>query len=401
MNLDFYKKTHNARYYSSIQDIPKDVLSSLGCTDNVYLDPRYLVALEKHHRNIQFYYIVLFNDFDEAIAFSTIQIVDYNIKNVQNDDLFSLEKVTYLFEKLQLISSKKPLKILVSGNTFVSGERGIYIKNKVNKQAVIKELAKSVVHFVNANSYLKKEVKAYMLKDFVEESLSITNELLEESYYSFNVDPNMVMTIDEDWLCFSDYLGDMKTKFRVKAKKAMSLSLPLETVIITNDNLEDYLLDMTELYENVSLKADFNLGKFNLECFKTLKANLGEGYIIKGYLLDNKLVGFLSAMVNDNSLDAHFVGINYRLNKTYAIYQRMLYDYVIIAIEQKLSFINFGRTASEIKSSIGAVPQELTIYLRHKKSLPNKLFRLFLNKIEPTPFRQNFPFKNKSLVKKA
>lgn len=71
----------------------------------------------------------------------------------------------------------------------------------------------------------------------------------------------------------------------------------------------------------------------------------------------------------------------------------MLYDYIKIAIENNLTTLNFGRTASEIKSSVGAIPQDLTMYLRHKKSITNKLVKLLLTKVQPTPFRQNFPFK--------
>ena len=67
-------------------------------------------------------------------------------------------------------------------------------------------------------------------------------------------------------------------------------------------------------------------------------------------------------MICQNNLDAHFVGINYEYNREYAVYQRMLYDYIQIAIENRLQQINFGRTASEIKSSVGAEPQNLTIY---------------------------------------
>ena len=398
--MNFCKSTSNAHYYSSVEDIPIEIWEDLGCTDNLYLSPKYLSAIANHHQQIQFYYIILFDREKKPVAFSTIQIVEFDIKSVQNDALFSLEKITYLFEKLHIISSKKPIKILTSGNTFVSGEHGIFIKSTENKQTVIKELAKSVVNFVNTDPKLKKEVKAYMLKDFIKESLIITNELHEESYYSFNVDPNMVMAIDKDWLSFSDYLAAMKTKFRVKAKKAMERSCTLETVVITKENLEEHIPKMTSLYHNVSSKADFNLGKFNLESFKSLKNNLGDDYIINAYFLDNNLVGFLSAMINKNSLDAHFVGIDYEYNREYAVYQRMLYDYVTIGIDKKLDFINFGRTASEIKSSIGAIPQDLTIYLRHKKSIPNKLFCLFLNKIEPTSFSQKFPFKAKDFVKK-
>ena len=71
----------------------------------------------------------------------------------------------------------------------------------------------------------------------------------------------------------------------------------------------------------------------------------------------------------------------------------MLYEYIEIAIKNKLETLNFGRTASEIKSSVGAIPQDLTMYLRHKKSITNKIVKLFLQRVQPTPFHQNFPFK--------
>ena len=103
----------------------------------------------------------------------------------------------------------------------------------------------------------------------------------------------------------------------------------------------------------------------------------------------------MSGVINNDSLDAHFVGIDYNLNREFAIYQRMLYDYIKVAIDNNLKTLNFGRTASEIKSSVGAEPQDLTIYLRHKKSITNKIIKLFLRRVEPTPFRQNLPFKNK------
>ena len=60
---------------------------------------------------------------------------------------------------------------------------------------------------------------------------------------------------------------------------------------------------------------------------------------------------------------------------------------------KKLHTINFGRTASEIKSSVGAVPEDLTIYLRHKKGITNKFLRLLLQRIQPSTFQQKFPFK--------
>lgn len=399
--MNICKKTHNARYFDSVEEIPEEIWLGLNCTTNVYFNPKYLLAIAKNHPKIQFSYIVLFNEDKKPIAFSTIQIIDFHIKSVQNEDFFSLDRMKRFLHHLRIIPLEKTFKILTCGNTFVSGEHGIFIKNSENKQAVIQELAKSVVDFVKENSKLNKLIKAYMLKDFEKESLSMADELHESNYYSFNIEPNMHMHIDKDWQDFNDYLAAMKTKFRVKAKKAMKLSLPLETIIITEANIDAYLEPMTTLYKNVTSKAGFNLGTFNLATYKELKNKLGEDYIVLVYTLNSKVVGFLSCMVNQNMLDAHFVGIDYECNRTYAIYQRILYDYVKIAIQRKLVAINFGRTASEIKSSVGAIPQDLTIFVRHKKSIPNKFLSLFLNKIQPTPFNQKHPFKAKSFVEKT
>ena len=232
-----------------------------------------------------------------------------------------------------------------------------------------------------------------MMKDFMAESLPITNELISLGYYSFNVEPNMKLKIDKNWQNFDQYLAALKTKFRVKAKKAMELSSSLSVEDVDSKNIDNQLQKMTELYQRVASKAEFNLGEFKLATYRDLKENLGNNYILKTYWLQDKMVGFLSGMIRGHELDAHFVGIDYTLNKSHAIYQRMLYDYIDIAIKQKLSTLNFGRTASEIKSSVGAIPQHLTVYIRHKKSIRNKFLKLFLLKIRPTKFNQKFPFK--------
>ncbi len=390
----------NARYFSSINKIPDEIYKELQCLDNLYFNPKYLEALEKSNTQIQFFYIVLLDDAKKAIGFSTIQIIDFYLDSVQNEMQSIVEWVKCMGRKLKVLSSEKPFKILTCGNTFVTGEHGIFIHPNQNKKDVLQQFVKALLHFVNQNTSLKNDIDAFMIKDFIKESLVITDDLHNEGYYSFKVEPNMVLELDKDWVLFEDYLASMRTKFRVKAKKALKQSNALKVKDISENNIENLLPEMTKLYKKVSSSASFNLGDFNLNTYKVLKENLGDNYILKGYWLETKLVGFLSGIVNQNSLDAHFVGIDYSLNRQHAIYQRMLYDYVSMAITKKLTILNFGRTASEIKSSVGAVPQEMTIYLRHKKTIPNKILSLFLNKIKPTEFKQKHPFKDKTLIEK-
>lgn len=389
--MTFCKSTNNALFFSSVDDISAEIWQALNCKNNAYFHRNFLKSIECNHPEIKFSYIILVDENNTPKALASIQIVDFYLDAIRNDLELLVRKVKNIARKLHIIPNKKPLQLLICGNTFVSGEHGVFIQDNKDKKVIIKELAKAILHFVKADKKLK--IDAFLLKDFTNESLFITDELKDYNYHPFSVEPNMVLNLDEKWKNLDDYLAALKTKFRVKAKKAIQLSSKIKTENITSENIENQLPKMTELYQKVATKATFNLGHFNLETYKDFKERLGENYILKTYWIDDKIVGFMSGIINNNSLDAHFVGIDYKLNRTYAIYQKMLYDYIEIAIDKNIKIINFGRTASEIKSSVGAEPQDLTMYLRHKKSITNKILKLFLQRVQPTPFRQNFPFK--------
>ena len=390
--LSCSKHSLNVQYFYNINEIPNDIWKQLDCENNLYFNSKYLEALQLNNSSIKFAYIVLFNENDSPVALATIQIVDFYLDSVQNNMQSVVEWMKCMGRKLGLIPPENVFKILTCGNTFVSGEHGFFIKDNQDKNRIIQSIAKAVVDFENLST--KNTADVFMFKDFENKS-QFTTTLYNEGYNSFNVDPNMVLHLDNNWNNLDDYLAALKTKFRVKARKAFKLSAMLKIEDVTAGRLSELFPEMTSLYKTVSAKASFNLVDFNLETYKTLKENLGDDYFLKVYWLENKLVGFLSGVFNQESLDAHFVGIDYTNNKEYAIYQRMLYDYISLGIAKKVKTINFGRTASEIKSSVGAVPKDLTIYLRHKKTIPNRILSLFLKRIQPSEFTQRHPFKLK------
>jgi len=390
--LDLNHKFSQISVFNKVSEIPTIIWKELDCSSNLYFSSKYLEAIEKHNSHLSFFYIVLKNKDEKAIAFANIQIINFHLETIEKDTSNLFKKITSIGRRLTIIPKEKPLKIINCGNSFVSGEHGIFIKKGENKRLILRKISKGILHHTE-NSNQKNPIDIFMMKDFRTESLPITKELISMGYYSFNIEPNLILKINPKWLNFEDYLTALKTKFRVKAKKAMKLSNDLVTKEISVLNFDEHLLKMTELYKKVVTKAAFNLGEFNLQTYKSLKAKLGHSYILKSYWIDDKMVGFMSGMINKNHLDAHFVGIDYELNKQYAIYQRMLYDYIKTAIDNKIEVLNFGRTASEIKSSVGAEPQDLTVYIRHKKSIRNKFLKLFLLKIQPSEFNQKFPFK--------
>ena len=390
--LNYQTKNYKHSFFSKIDAISTEIWEDLACENNRYFHRDFLKSIEKNHSEIQCYYQILFDKNNKACAFFSFQIIDFEINSIKNNFELFIKKIQKIANKIPFFPSSRPLKILIVGNTFVSGEHGFFIKENLDKRVVLKEFSKAILQFTNTQNQLK--IDAILCKDFNNKSLSNTSIFEEFQFKRFSVEPNMVMEIHPNWKNFNDYLAALKTKFRVKAKKALQQSSDLKTVQITSENCEEQLIKMMDLYQKVSYNAGFNLANFNVATYKDLKRAFGENYVLQSYWIAEKMVGFLSGMITNNSLDAHFVGIDYSMNKQHAIYQRMLYDYIKIAIDKNLKIVNFGRTASEIKSSVGAIPKDLTIYFRHKKRITNRILHLFLQRVQPTAFQQKYPFKN-------
>ena len=276
------------------------------------------------------------------------------------------------------------------GNVFLSGEYGTFLRKGEDKIETFSAIAEAV----RSLSKSTKRLHAIFVKDFREDSLYITDHLEGFDYTAMHVEPNMIINLKKEWENFDDYKEALRSKYRVKANKADSTSEVLQVKRLSSHDILNFKDELQKLYENTITNANFNAQILNLNTYTQLKNTYGDQFIVQGYFHENKLVGFLSAMVNQTNLDAHFIGLNYNLNKNYAIYPRILNDYVRIGIEVGASRINLGRTASEIKSTLGAKPEELTCYIRHKRSIPNMIMKPFIKNIQIKSYRQHRPFKS-------
>lgn len=373
----------NSEIFKTVDSIPKSYWESLNCTNNIYYSPEFLKAFEIANTDIEFNYIFILKD-GEAVAFANTQIVTIGIETITKNIAMS-HKLRSIVNNL---FCNNHIKVLFCGNVFLSGEYGTFLKEGEPKVETFKAIAKAVKKL-----YRCKRLSTIFIKDFEDESLYITDHLKAFDYASMHVEPNMIIHLDSAWNSFEDYTSALKSKYRVKANRADAKSELLEVKNFSKEDIEFYKDELQSLYQNTIDNADFNAQILNLNTYTHLKNTYKDNFIVKGYFLDGKLVGFLSAMQNADHLDAHFIGIDYSNNKEYAIYPRILNDYVRLGIETKSSQINLGRTASEIKSTLGAQPKTLTCYCRHKYGLPNKILKPFIKNVHIKTFKQHQPFK--------
>jgi hypothetical protein len=72
----------------------------------------------------------------------------------------------------------------------------------------------------------------------------------------------------------------------------------------------------------------------------------------------------------------------------------MLYDMLEFGILRNYPIINYGRTAMEIKSSIGAKPVWFDSYMMHQNTWINRFLAKFYHLLEPkVDWKERHPFK--------
>jgi hypothetical protein len=383
------KKDLNVAVFNTVSAVPATDWTKVLNGKNVYLSLFYLEAIEKSLvHEMAFRYLVFYNENSVPVAIAAVQFLTFVDKEYQEREQLCMVRNQI---KNHLVDSTG-VKVMTCGSPFSCGENGFLYDNEISEKEAYKNLSKALIQLQkNEKNTLNSSV--ILLKDFWPSSDSASKILKSDSFREFMIDVNMVMKIDATWKSREDYLQSMVTKFRTKAKSALKKSEQVKKINFQEADIVGYQKEIDALYLAVVEKSDFTFGSLNAETFVCLKRNLKDKFLIQGYFINDQMVGFSSAFICDGVMDANYVGIDYTLNKEYAIYQRMLYDYVSLAIETNCTELRFGRTAEEIKSTVGALPVNMKLFARHRNSVKNSLLKPIVNSISPSSFEQRYPFK--------
>lgn len=388
INFDMAQSlSSNFKFFQSVGEIPPKHWDEILSPTQVFLTLSYLNALEKTlAETIKPVYIIVYDSNNRPMLCGLFQIATFTYKKVGQP------KSWYkLFQECRNADDSYSINGLVCGNIFATGENGFAYTPRITKRAALDLLA-SVAKGITEDSRWESMFSIILFKEFWPESLTQTYILEDHKYRPFQVDVNMVLPIHTSWKTFGDYLKSMKAKYRTKAKSASKKGKVLSIRSLSSLEIKKEETTIQRLFSNVLNKSYYSYGENYPLSFSALKENLGELFICKGVFLNDTLIAFSTAFKNGHNLEANYVGIDYRYNTEYAVYERLLYDYVQEAIEQKVSALHLGRTSELIKSAVGAVPVGMTLYARHTSKIKNALLKPVLENLKPSEFQLRKPF---------
>ncbi|HCR78073.1 MAG TPA: 8-amino-7-oxononanoate synthase, partial [Chryseobacterium sp.] len=197
-----------------------------------------------------------------------------------------------------------------------------------------------------------------------------------------------------NWNNFDDYINDFSKKYRARAKTAKKKLEGIVKKELQLHMIRKYQFEMNVLYQNVAENAPFNTFFLRENHFESMKENLGGNFRLFGYFSNEKLIGFYTMILNNKDIDTYFLGYEKDCQKQKQIYLNMLLDMVEFGIHHRFERIIFGRTALEIKSTIGAEPIEIFGLIKHNNFMINPFLKTIFPSISPkTEWIQRKPFK--------
>ena len=380
-------ETTTYQIYSSIAKLPEkwDEVAH----ENAFLQTPYLKVLEESApTNMQCFYVGIFEK-NSLIGVALAQYLDLNKLESfgERDQCIKTYIRNFIFKNFASHA-------LFLGNNMITGQNG-YTFNKEIDAITIAELLSKCADEIT--SYFKKQdIKIHIVsfKDFYQESATELKKSTFSLLYEFNTQPNMIFELQNQWKTNTAYMEALTKKYRDQYKRAHKKFEGIETRELSLDEIILKENRIYELYFHVAKNAPFNTFFLAKNHFSSFKRQCGPKFILVGYYLKNELVGFHTLLVNGKTLETYFLGYNEQIQKEKMLYLNMLYNMTQFGIENQFNKIIFGRTALEIKSSIGAKPVIMSGFIYHTNKWINRILPKIFPNLEPSlVWQQRHPFK--------
>ncbi len=384
--------TVSVQFYTSIDSII-DRWKTVVPSDDTFFGRDFLRALELAPPSDSRFRYALFSTEEQG----DIGIGYYQIKTIRLDESIRFDKdisgsktSRILASVKRSVASRFRAYTLVVGNLTLTGNYGMFFNSDIAVDKKFSFIEQSLDVLL---PILKKEgikVRGVMYKDFHDDH----RMPIQHGYTQFSVQPTMSVNIDPLWKTTEDYVSAMKSKYRVRMRGARKKAIDIQKRILSASEVNSYEADISKLYRYVSDQAAFNLFILKDNYFYHLKNQLGDKMNVTGYFLDGKMVGFYTSIQTHDALDAHFLGYDHNYNGSHQLYLNMLYDLVEEGISLGVSHVDMSRTALEIKSSVGATPTDLHLYLKLSSKAVAKYTPKLLDFLTPKEeWKARNPFK--------
>ena len=256
-------------------------------------------------------------------------------------------------------------RVLVIGQLLLSGPWGTDGLSGVSSSETA-DLLEAIAQLLT----VEKKFHGVVIKDVAAAGSSLAGALRARGYLEAAPDPVMVLELSE-YPDFDQYMSALSSKYRVRYRRARKKYAGLRREVLRAEEADRWLPLIYDLHRETRRGADFSFVDLTPEYF----AWLWRRARFDGYFDGQELVGFTTGVGAGTTYFAHYLGLRDSYKHSHHLYHNMLFDLLKDALQGGYDILDYGRTATEIKSSVGAKPEEFPLLFKSRSPLFDRVLR--------------------------
>ena len=348
--------------------------------------------------NIQPRYAMVFRG-DKAVAAIAVQVVTVTGERLRRDTAIAksaprkglLQRM--LAPAARTVGSGLRERMLVAGNLLSWGFHGIAFAPDEDAAALWPAVAEALYRIRRAER-LGGQADFAMVKDVTAQQIG-TEVLRRFSYRALETEPNMVLALDPAWKNYDDYLAALDSKYRKKVKdQGKRLATAGCTVEVLSD-LRAHAGRLHALYLAVQGNASVRLVTLRENYFAELARVGRDDFRCTVVRRGGEVIGFVTSVRDGDTAIGYYIGFDRAAAaEGLPIYLRLLHATVADAIAWRCTRLSLGRTALEPKAGLGARPEPMSVWVRHRVAPLNWMLRGLLGAVPHAEAPERSPFKS-------
>ncbi|MEC8458620.1 MAG: hypothetical protein VXY91_04350 [Bacteroidota bacterium] len=217
--------------------------------------------------------------------------------------------------------------------------------------------------------------------------VATTNEKIEsQNWYSFKGDPFMI--IENRWETIEQYEASLKKKYRARYKNASALKNEFDfRKVYSREGLQK----CGELLAHTIESKVVALPKNTFFLIEGFKEYFGNDYHVIGAFSETEIIGFIGYIKTPTTLQAmHFGAVEHAAE---GLYSALMFEVIQCGIKMRVQEVNLGRTATEIKSTYGAIPRDNYFSFHTKNPIIKFVLNMAQKRYKPKEYILRSPFK--------
>lgn len=359
-----------------------------------------LRAIEEHGpENIAPRYVLLFRG-HEPVAAIAAQIITITGQHLRRDKAMAKANPRGGLLRRALAPAVRAAgdglreRLLVAGNLLSWGFHGVAFAPGAPEAELWPGVAEALYRVRRAER-LSGGADFTLVKDITPREAAI-DALRRFSYRPLETEPNMVLALAPGWRTYDDYLAALDSNYRKKVKgQVKKLAAAGCTVeLLDAAGVAANADRLHQLYLAVQANASVRLVTLRPSYFAELARAAPDDFRCTIIRRGADIIGFVTTVREHTTAIGYYIGFDRAAAaEGLPIYLQLLHATIRDALAWRCDRLSLGRTALEPKAGLGAKPEPMAVWLRHRVPPLNWLIRGLLETVSHAEPPERSPFK--------